>query len=255
MRPQDYADLYALEEEFWWFAGMREITAALLDSVNSHKQDILVLDAGCGTGGNLKWLTRYTSNNKIIGIDSSREALKFCFTDEHRSLAQASVTSLPFADEVLDMVTSFDVLQQLPDHHEEKMALAEMNRVLKPGGIIFVRVAAYQWLYSSHDAALQTQRRYALGSLRTRIEGAGFQVVRATYANSFLMPVAIARRLILKRVGLADRGSDVKPLKFAWINKTFEKLLRVEAWWLRWRRFTLPFGLSAICVAVKSKNL
>ncbi|MBA3320317.1 MAG: methyltransferase type 11, partial [Pyrinomonadaceae bacterium] len=49
MQEEDFAYLYALEESFWWFAGMREITAAVLDPVLPRSQDRLILDAGCGT--------------------------------------------------------------------------------------------------------------------------------------------------------------------------------------------------------------
>lgn len=46
MRKQDFADLYSLEENFWWFVGMREITASLLDDFCPDK-NLKILDAGC----------------------------------------------------------------------------------------------------------------------------------------------------------------------------------------------------------------
>ena len=122
------------------------------------------------------------------GIDLMSEALKFCRARDHRMLAQASTTALPFDDTVFDLVTSFDVLPQLPLRGADQEALREMARVLKPGGIIFVRVAAYPWLRSGHDEALQTHERYHLGTLCERVEQAGFRVLRATSANSFLLP-------------------------------------------------------------------
>ena len=53
MQPEDFAYLYELETDFWWFVGMREITAALLDPVCPPGIDREVLDDGSGTGGNL----------------------------------------------------------------------------------------------------------------------------------------------------------------------------------------------------------
>lgn len=256
MQAEDYADLYALEESLWWFAGMHEITAALLDAACPPARDRLILDAGCGTGGNLAWLARYAGNGRIIGIDLIPQALRFCRAREHRYLSQASVTHLPFADSIFDLVTSFDVLVQLPGTGADERAMREMHRVLRPGGIAFVRVAAYEWMRSGHDEALGTARRYRLTELTEKIRHAGFDIRRATYANTMLLPVAMLRRLVLKRVGLADGGSDVKPLppKFRWLNRALTSVLRGEARALKHAGVKLRAGLSAICVAEKPQG-
>jgi SAM-dependent methyltransferase len=256
MQTEDYEYLYALEESFWWFEGMREITAALLDPVCPPGCNRLILDAGCGTGGNLDWLQRYAGNEQVRGIDLSVDALKFCSAREHKLLAQSSVTALPFVNNKFDLVTSFDVLPQLPREGDDNRALREMCRVLRPGGIIFIRVAAYEWLRSGHDQALGTHQRYHLPTLRQRMERAGFRILRTTYANSFLLPVVIARRLVMKRVGLADPGSDVKPLAsgLRWLDTAMKSALLAEARWLGHQSHRLPAGLSAICIAEKQHN-
>ena len=253
MRAQDYADLYALEESLWWFTGMREVTRALLDPVcpRGHVRD--VLDAGCGTGGMLRWLGRYAGGGRVVGVDLSADALDFCRGRGLRDVAGASVTALPFADSTFDLVTSFDVLVQLPGEGSDELAMREMFRVLRPGGVAFVRVAAYEWMRSGHDEALGTQRRYTLAQFVERMERAGFLVRRATYANALLLPVAVLRRLVLKRLGLADGGSDVKPLPrgLGWLNRVLASALAAEASLLRRHGANLPAGLSAICVAEK----
>jgi SAM-dependent methyltransferase len=253
MQKKDYEYLYALEESFWWFAGMREITARLLDPVlPPAPEGRLILDAGCGTGGMLTWLTQYAGDGEVMGVDLVLTALSFCRERGHRSLAQASVTELPFGDATFDLLTSFDVLVQLPGKASDVQAMREMCRVLRSGGVAFVRVAAYDWMRSGHDEALGTQRRYQLGELTGKMEQAGFRILRATYANTLLLPVAVLRRLVLKRIGLADRGSDVKPLprELRWLNRILTDALRVEARLLE-RHRALPAGLSAICIAEK----
>ena len=253
MQEEDFTYLYALEESFWWFAGMREITSVLLAPVLPRSRDRLILDAGCGTGGMLSWLARFAGRGRVVGIDVVPSALRFCRERRHTHLAQASAMHLPFADSTFCLVTSFDVLVQLPGEGADEQAIREMYRVLRPGAVAFVRVAAYQWMRSGHDEALGTQRRYTLGALTERMESAGFSIVRATYANTLLLPAAALRRLVLKRVGLADRGSDVKPLppKLQWLNRALVSALVCEARILRSPRASLPAGLTAICVAEK----
>lgn len=252
MQAEDYEHLYVLEENYWWFAGMRDVTAALLDSYCSPNTDRTILDAGCGTGGNLGWLRRYAGRGAIFGIDLSNDALRFCRAREHGSLARASVSELPFTADHFDLVTSFDVLAQLSGH-EGKSAINEIFRVLAPGGIAFVRTAAYEWMRSGHDEALDTQRRYNLEVLQSLLARAGFNLLRATYANSLLLPIAVVRRLILKPIGLADSGSDVKPLArgLRWLDGSLHSVLEAEAKLLRSARIKLPVGLSAICIAQK----
>lgn len=256
MRAEDYSYLYELEESFWWFAGMRALTGALLDPLCPPGPSRMILDAGCGTGGNLAWLRRYAGDGEVVGIDLIQDALKFCRARAHRQLAQASATDLPFEGAVFDLLTSFDVLVQIPGAGEDERAMSEMLRVLKPGGIAFVRVAAYEWMRSGHDEALGTHRRYSLDLLVERMRRAGFHVLRATYANSLLLPIAALRRLVLKRIGFADKGSDVKPLApgLQWLNRTLAGALYAEARILKRPASRLGAGLSAICIAEKPRG-
>lgn len=253
MRAQDYADLYALEESLWWFVGMREVTRAVLDPVCPKGPRRDILDAGCGTGGMLSWLERYAGGGRVAGIDFSADALAFCRGRGLLDVAQASVTALPFEAETFDLVTSFDVLVQLPGEGSDELAMREMFRVLRPAGVAFVRAAAYEWMRSGHDEALNTQRRYTLKLLVERMRRAGFRVRRATYANSLLLPAAMLRRLILKRLRLADAGSDVKPPGSERLNRALAQALRAEASILTRLKTNLPAGLSAICVAERPR--
>jgi len=250
MQAQDYAYLYQLEENFWWFRGMREISKVLLDPIcaAAHQRD--VLDAGCGTGGMLSWLNQYAESHRIVGIDLSPTALGFCRERAHQQLTQGSIAQLPFANASFDLVTSFDAIQHVLDKGDVR-AIAEIYRVLRPGGFAFVRVPAYEWLRSGHDEALKVQRRYTLGELSDEMQRVGFTVRRATYANTFLLPVAVIKRLVLSRFGSAHAESEVKPWpkSWQWLNGLLSLPLKLEAGVLR--SMDLPFGVSAICIGEK----
>lgn len=251
MQKQDFADLFELEEKLWWFLGMKEITQTFLASECSQTDINKILDVGCGTGGMLSFLSRYAPKDKIFGLDFSADALDFCVENGHQLLTQASATHLPFADNSFDLVTSFDVLVQIFGEKGDETAISELFRVVSPNGIVFVRAAAYNWMRSGHDIAVNSQRRYTLSELRQKMEAAGFEILRTSYANCFLLPVAAFRRLILKKIGLADKGSDVKPLQSEMLNRLFTGILKFEAKKLQNPQSKFPFGLSVICLAKK----
>jgi SAM-dependent methyltransferase len=250
MKPQDYEYLYQLEENFWWFAGMREITGSLLDPIVPRDSELRVLDAGCGTGGMLSWLRRYSGNSDVTGIDFSATALQFCRQRGQTKLARGSIAELPFTDSTFDLVASFDVLQHLFGQGDLQ-AIAEFQRVLRPGGVAFVRVAAYQWLRSGHDDAIAVQQRYTLPQLSAAMRNAGFLIRRATYANTLLFPVAAVKRLLFSPAGSAHPESEVKPWPagLGWVNGLLTLPLKFEARALK--HITLPFGVSAICIGEK----
>ncbi len=260
MRDEDFNNLHELEDTFWWFVGMRDMQAALIDPVVRAARpflrpeaDRVVLDLGCGTGGNLEWLRRYGTSATVVGLDVVEQALRFCRTQQKAKVLLASVTDLPYADSCCDIAGSFDVLIQLPCDGSDERALAEMHRVLRPGGVGFVRVAAYEWMRSGHDDALNTQRRYTLPLISQLAQDAGLEIVRGTYANTILFPVAALRRLVLMRVGATSSDSDVRPMPrgLRWTNRLMVQALRLEARLLAHPRVRFPFGLSVIIVVRK----
>ncbi len=192
--------MYEAEEAQWWYAGQRAIAGALLTAALPASGGVRrLLDAGCGTGFNLLELGRL---GRAAGVDLSADAIAFCRERGVRA-ARASVLALPFADATFDAVTSFDVL-----YHawvtDDGAAARELARVLRPGGVLLVRVPAMRALWGAHDTEVQSRHRYTRGELRALLAGAGLDVVRATYCNSILFPVLFGRRT-LDRV-LCARG-------------------------------------------------
>jgi len=253
MHEQDFELLYQLEEGYWWFPAMREITDTIVRR-ELQKPALRILDAGCGTGFNLGYYgdTRGVRRD-VYGLDLAAAALKHVRKRGFFKIAQASITDIPFRSETFDIVFSFEVVTQTPyDMHDA--SLREMHRVLKPGGYVFIRVPAFMWLWSSHDEELQVRYRYKRDEFSKRMRDAGFVVEWTSYANGFLFPVILARRF-LKRLGIGG-GTDVKPLPrgLRWLDSIFRSVLASEARWFR-RGRRLPFGLSLICYARKGNKI
>ncbi len=251
MKYQDFKDLHELETSLWWFVGMENISKTLLSEHPELIRSRFLCDAGCGTGGNITFLRSLLPGLEYAtGIDISPDALHFCASSGvDATLVEASATAIPLPDESCDLVTSFDVLVQLPRDGSDAQNIAEMHRILRPGGYAFVRAAALGWLRSEHDKALGSQYRYTTKELQDLFQQHGFTVLRTTYANTFLLPIVILHRLILKKLRLTQSGSDVQPLS-PFLNRIFTTVLNIEARLLKY--ISLPIGSSAIIVAQKN---
>src|SRR3990172_8752183 len=194
MDKEQYQLLYDLELTHWWYVGMRKVLHSLLSFLPSG---LRVLDAGCGTGGTSASLAKFGS---VYGIDFSPDAVQLCVRRPSVKIVRGSITHLPFQNESFDLVTSLDVLYHRGVQSDE-LALAEFFRVLRPGGWVAVRVPAFEFHRGGHDEAVHTRHRYTAPELRDKVEAAGFSVDRVTYANTFLLPVAVLSRRL-------RRGSD-----------------------------------------------
>lgn len=250
MTPEEYRFLYELEEHHWWFVGMRRITAALLDSF-VVPGPLRILDAGCGTGFMLSWLRKYCGNRHVVGLDISSDALHFSRQRGEKLLVRDSVADLPFPADTFDLIISLDVVDEF-SMEGAAAAYGELARVLKRGGFLFVRLPAFQCLYSAHDTAIHTVHRYRAGELAQCLVAQGLILERVTYANTILFPVAAIWRL-LHRARQGQPRSDVRPLprSLRWMNPLLVQLLALEAAWLRHFPWRLPFGLSVIAIARK----
>jgi SAM-dependent methyltransferase len=235
------------EARHFWFRGFRAFVTPLLQQAAAGLTGARLLDCGCGTGANLELLDTF---GRAYGFDLTDVGLRIGRAAGRTRLARATVTAVPFPTAAFDIVTSFDVLYALADA-DERTALDEMYRLLKPGGYAIVNVAAMPMLRGDHSVLSREVRRYRRDDLRRRIERAGFRVERLTYTNAALVPPLAIARLIQRRRGLrgehdADAEISVPP---APINAIMTAVVRLEALWLR--RFDAPFGSSLLCLARK----
>jgi SAM-dependent methyltransferase len=250
MTPDEYRFLYELEEHHWWFVGMRKLVAALLDGAIASESRRF-LDAGCGTGLMMAWLRRYGKDAAMFGLDYDPHAVRYTSGRGEKCVAQGSIATMPFPAGSFDVVTSFDVLDSFRVA-DAMVPFAELARVVRPGGILLVRVPAFQFLYSQHDRAVYTEHRYTARELRVRLEEQGLRVERVTYANSILFPIVFVWRW-LTRSNRADPQSDVRPLPKAlrWLNPLLAGLFGLEAAWLKILPWRLPVGVSVMALAQK----
>ena len=246
------------EDRHAWFAGRTRAILAYLDLAFPPDEtgiggarDRLVLDVGSGAGNMAHHLAHY---GRVIGLDSNPRPLAVA-AQRGLEACRGGGDCLPFADASFDLVALLDTVEHIPD---EFGVLAEVRRVLKPGGALIVTVPAFMWLWSYNDEINDHQRRYTAEGLRQKLELCGFAVQRISYNNFFLFPPVAAVRLLRPyNPGLASphltQAEDVYQVEMEQIPEPANTVLhgvgRLEAALLR--RTTLPFGVSVICLAEK----
>lgn len=252
MELAEYIQMSSIESTHWYFRGKRAILRGLLQHYLVPDRNYRILDIGCGTGRVLEMLQEF---GRPYGVDGSALALNLCRQRGLGDLILADATrSLPFDAGSFDLVCAFDLLEHIPD---EQVFFLEAERVLKPHGLLFLTVPAFEFLWSEHDVALGHFRRYRAVELAKLLKGNDLQIVKLTYYNFFLFPIACLYRLLRRAVpaktpkGALDRVNGPRSDFFVtlprWVNETLFRCFKWELHFLEFLNF--PCGISLIGIA------
>ncbi len=245
MNPEEFANIAATEEGFWWFQGMNRM---LWDFLDRHPPGGLTLEVGCGTGHVSALLRRRYPGCEVVSMDLSAEGLRYAQGHGLRNLARADMRDLPFVANCARSLLSLDAIVHL-EPGEVPPVLEEFSRVLAPDGLLLLRAAAFQWLRSRHSAFVNERQRFQARTLLPEIERSGFQILRHTYANCLLLPVSLFKFRVWEPLARAQPESGLRPLPPA-LNAILKNVLTMEAAWLRHcGRF--PIGQSLWVLARK----
>lgn len=242
--PPDYhARLEQIELEHWWPRGMRSIAVALLGDRLAHAGQS-ILDAGCGTGGFLRFAGGLGTFACLCGVDVSSEAIELARRRvPEADLHVASLDALPFEDQSFDLAVLNDVLQHVREA-ELDAGLAELRRTLRPAGALLVRTSGARRARRERG----DWRAYDRGSLASELNQRGFRVERLTYANTALSLWAAA----LHRGPRAPSGErhGIPGPAGALASAVGSSMLGLEARYLARPGRSLPFGHTLLAVAV-----
>ena len=247
MNPAEFAHIAAAERDFWWYRGMRAILFGLLDPLACKRSIRTVLEAGCGTGHNAALLRR-RYGWKTYALDLQTEALRYAKESGVSLLTQGDVAALPFRSGTFDAVIALDVIAHFPRGQESRV-FQELARVLAPGGLVVLRVAALDFLRSRHSEFTFERQRFTAKRLLCGLVAHGIRQLRCTYANTLLLPIATAKFRIWEPLMHEKPASGVRPVS-AWLNRSLAVPLAAESRWLR-AGLNLPLGQSLILIGEK----
>jgi SAM-dependent methyltransferase len=218
---------------------------AILGRVVDVAAEAVLVDVGCSSGYLLADLRTAHPEAVLIGIDLDAEGLRTAHElVPSARLLQADACDLPLDDGCVDAMVSANLLEHVPD---DRRALAEMHRALRPDGLAVVVVPAGSGTFDYHDRFLGHERRYARRELSGKAADAGFDAIDDSYIASLPYPAfwlrkkwnrwryddlggpALARRVAKDIEGTGD-------LRIGWILRRVEARLGLR----------LPFGIRNV---------
>jgi|SRR3989338_2684551 len=241
-----YKEFSEINESHWWFKGRMKILESIFEKFLGGKGNggqMQILDVGCGTASYFRILEKY---GNVSGTESSQEVI-----DELKNKGlkntffRAELPGMKLG-RAFDCITAFEILEHI---EEDKKAVVDIYAHLNNGGLLIGTVPAFKWLWSRHDELAHHKRRYTGYELKNKLEEAGFKVMKISYYNTFLFPIAAPVRLLKKTilknvVPISDFKATAGPF-----DKIFENVFAFERHWLK--RFNFPLGFSLLFVASK----
>jgi SAM-dependent methyltransferase len=224
-------------EGYWWHRARTDLLGAVMTPHLAAPRR--TLDVGSADAPSVGWMR---GEQQHVSLDLFPDGLR------PGEGVVGSATDLPFADGTFDVVSAFDVVEHCAD---DDRAVAELRRVLAPGGRMLLSVPAYQWAWSDHDVRAGHHRRYTRAGIVGLVEGTGMDVLRATYAFGGVFPLFAAERLrrrLRPATGPDSRLPEVSPA----VDRALMGVCRAEAHLLR--RRDLPFGSSVFVAAVRPSS-
>lgn len=253
-----YKKFREVEAQHWWFQARREIVQAVAAAAISApdtaqaatgtmQPKARILDVGCGTGF---FLDAVKDTYETWGVDASPVAVNLCHERGLKNVFLGSATNLSaVADKQFDAVFFLDVIEHLDD---DRAALLNAAALLRPNGVVIITVPAFMFMWTQHDDLNQHKRRYVRAQLETLLRDMHFDILKLSYFNAWLFPVAVAVRTGKKLLRFLTPGADAGDefaMPPARINTLFRNIFASEKKTLLSQRGTFSAGLSLIAVA------
>ncbi len=243
----DYLHKYYLfERKHWWFRVREKILMQQLDKSLPSGASLKILNAGAATGRTSQMLQKYGA---VVSVEKDHDTCVFLQQKLGLDVVESELESLPFEDNLFDVVCIFDVIEHI---EEQKVAISELYRVCKTGGLLYCSVPAFSFLWSRHDEVNHHVRRYTRPGI-TQLIQSKFKVVYNSYFNCLLfVPILCCRlfqRYMPKPKRMVSDFEHSKLLNGSFFSFFFNAIFSIEIFLLKF--VPLPFGVSILVRAKK----
>ncbi len=240
------------EDSFWVRSRNRILTREIFNRLDEFKSPNF-LEIGCGTGEFLRELA-CDARLRITGSEIYIKGLLYA----KKKLPAVEFIQFDVTQGILpekyDILAAFDVIEHIED---DIAAIANVSRMLTPGGYFVVTVPQHMFLWSRLDQIVRHKRRYSRQELTGKLRGQGLDICRVTSFVFALFPFMVVSRLLDRpcKNGVPsemEAGAELAsrtrfPRVLNWL---FDKLMRVDEKLIEWGA-SLPVGGTLLVVARK----
>lgn len=246
MEPQQYEIMDRVEASHWWYLGLRDLLTRGWQQPELHlPAHPAVLDAGCGTGGNLQFFYEQLQPAYLGGFDNSPRALAAAARKCPAANIYASDICQPWLRRhQLDLIFCCDVVY-VPGLAASRAGLTKLVKSLRSGGQFILHLPAYNWLKSYHDQAVHTRERYVLRQVKQLMNDLELDCVHASYRLCPLLPLVILRRLPRQLIRREPRDSHEMAMPSSWLNRWLLRVTQAENRLIA-RGRVMPWGSSIV---------
>lgn len=236
-----YERMEEIQDRHWWYEARRRILKTVLSRL-PLPAGAKILEAGSGTGANLKMLG---SLGNVVGFEPFTPAREKAIKTTGCRIEEGYLPGpIPY-EGPFDLVCAFDVIEHVEQDAASLKALAGLTT---PGGYGVFCVPAFKFLWSQHDVANHHFRRYTRPEFNALLKAAGYEVKYISYFNTFLFPVVLAVRTLKNALKLNDKPDEKMP-RFDWLNRVLMGVFGAERHFVG--RLGFPFGVSIIAICQK----
>ena len=212
----------------------------------------VIMDIGCSSGFLIEKIKLAIPESFVIGADVVLGPLtNLSASNPEIPLLHFDLTKCPLPNDSLDAVVLLNVLEHIEDH---ALAIRQLYRILKPGGIAVVEVPAGPELYDIYDELLMHHRRYRLRDLRKLFMEENFSILRQSHMGFFIYPGFYLVKQIsrLRRSKIATEeipslvGKNITQTKESFVLRT---LMKLELYF--GNKLSYPFGIRCLLTCKK----
>ncbi|HAH22371.1 MAG TPA: class I SAM-dependent methyltransferase [Prolixibacteraceae bacterium] len=244
MDKSEYLRIYQFETSYWWYRTLHELVDNTIRN-NKPEGEIVVLDAGCGTGRMMEICQKYGT---VRGIDYSPYAVYFARERGLKNVETGDLNNYPLENNTYDVVVCLDVLYHSALEND-RAVIEKFYHTLKKGGMLIIDLPAFESLRRSHDIVVHTKKRYRKKALEKDLKEIGFTLMKSSYRLALLYFIILVVKLFQPKSQTMESKSDLKELP-VWINTLLLNYGRLENWCIK-QGFGFPVGSSLFAVAKK----